>query len=524
MPNMQPRQQRDLNREAIELRKFMTAEEQAELDKLLWLPELERKRYRLDPPAFARECLHMDLAPYQEEVLIKLVEKKRVCFRGPHGAGKSTIASAAILWFLAVFDECKVPTTASAWRQLIDFLWPEIHKWAMRADWWRIGIQVRPGKELMAQGLLISSNRFAFALASNDEARIEGAHSEAVLYVFDEAKIIPPGIWDAAEGALGTSEEAYALALSTPGDNSGRFYDIQTKRDKFPFWHCVHATLEMCIKAKRIMPAWAEQCRVSWGENSVMYKRRVLGQFAEDDGDSLISLSLVEAAQERWHVLDRKVKQLIEEEGLSPEEADERVWGSLSHIGVDPARFGVDKTGWAFRFSEHIKSVERTDKEDLMQTTGRMVAHMRDNTSVAHIDTNGLGAGVYDRGNELWKQKELRKPHDLKLPLVSINVSTATKARDKSGQMIFNRLRDWLWWHMRELLEDENATIALPDDDNLTQDLVASKWTTTSAGKVLVESKDEIKKRLGRSPDVGDAVVMAYAPDTMPYKPMISFL
>jgi hypothetical protein len=521
MPNIQPREQRDLQREALDLRQYMTPEEQAELDKLLWLPEQERQRYRYDPPAFAREVLHMNLAPYQEEVLTKLIEQKRVSFRGPHGAGKSTIAAAAVLWFLGVFDECKVPTTASAWRQLIEFLWPEIHKWALKGDWWRIGIQMRPGKELMARRIAINANRVSFALSSNDEAKIEGAHSEAVLYVFDEAKTIPIGIWDAAEGALGTSEHAYALALSTPGDNSGRFWELQTKREKFPHWAVVYATLEACIKAGRIMKDWVEKLRISWGENSVMFKRRVLGQFAEDDGDSLIPLAWVEAAQERWYELNRQVKELMDE-GVLYEEAEERVWGSLSHIGVDPARFGVDKTGWAFRYGRHIKEVERTDKEDTMETADRMVGHMQGNTAVAQVDTNGLGAGVYDRGHQLWKQKELRKPHEKKCPLVPINVSNATKARDKSGEMMFNRLRDWLWWNMRELLEA--GEIALPPDDILAQDLTVSKWTTTSAGKVLVESKDEVRKRIDRSPDVGDAVIMAYAPDAPPYKPCIGFL
>lgn len=524
MPNLQPKTQRNLQRDALELRQYLTPDEQAELDRLLWLPQEEVKRYRGDPAAFAREVLHMQLAPYQEEVLRKLIEHKRVCFRGPHGAGKSTISAAAILWFVSVFDECKIPTTASAWRQLIEFLWPEIHKWALKADWWRVGLQVRPGKELMARRLAISSNRFAFALASNDEAKIEGVHSQAVLYVFDEAKTIPIGIWDAAEGALGTSEDAYALALSTPGDNAGRFWEIQVKRDKFPHWHCVYATLDACIKAGRILKTWAEQMRQQWGERSVMWRRRGLGEFAEDDGDSLISLSWIERANERWYNLVQRVCDLIDE-GMHPQEAEQQVWGDLSHIGVDPARFGDDKTGWAFRYGRHIREVKQTDKEDTMETAGRMVAYMQDNTAIARIDTNGLGAGVYDRGHELWKHKELRQPHDKVEPLESINTAHATKNRDKSGQLTFNRLRDYLWWNMRELLEDESEDgIALPPDDFITKDLVTPKWTTTSSGKIVVESKVDVKKREGRSPDVGDAVVMACAPDIPPYKPCIGFI
>lgn len=519
-----PQSQLKQNEAVFELREYMTPEEQIELDKLLWSPAHEIPRYRKDPCAFAKEVLHMDLAPYQQKVLNLLVEKHRVCFRSLHGAGKTTIAAAAILWFVAVFEECKVPTTASAWRQLTDFLWPEVHKWANTADWWRVGLKIRPGKELMKLRLEIgdSENRFAFAISSNDEAKIEGAHSAAILYVFDEAKVIVPAIWDAAEGALGT-ENAYALALSTPGDSTGRFYDIQTDREKYQAWAIVVATIDEVIAAGRTTLEWLQTRAREWGVESVMYKRRALGQFAEDTGDTLIPLHHIERAQERWHVLNDTVKKYVAD-GMEQDEAEQLVWGDQTHVGCDPARFGNDKTGWALRFGDYIRKVERTDQQDTMQTCGKLVNFMKGNTAVAHIDVNGLGAGVYDRFNEIWKEGDLRKPKEEKIPAVPINTANGTKAHDKSGQMSFNRLRDYLWWRMRELLEDEEGSIALPPDESLMKDLVSPKWSTTSSGKVRVEEKIEVKKRLGRSTDTGDAVIMAFAPDTAPYRPKIGFL
>jgi hypothetical protein len=510
------------NESMFELWEFMTPEERANIDSLIWSPEKAVQRYKYDAVAFAREVLHMTLAPYQEKVLRLLVETHRVCFRSLHSAGKTTTAAAAILWFIGVWEECKIPTTASAWRQLKDFLWPEIHKWALKADWWRVGIRVRPGKELMKLRIEIgdTENRFAFAISSNDEAKIEGAHSAAILYVFDEAKAIVPAIWDAAEGALGTPN-AYALALSTPGDSSGRFFEIQTDRDKYRAWSVVAATIDEVIAAGRTTQEWLETRAREWGIESAMYKRRALGQFADESGDVLIPLHLVEAAIERWHVLNDRVSKLIED-GTDPGKADAMIWGDLSHIGVDPARFGVDKTGWAFRYGDHIRKVDRTDQQDTMQTTGKMVSHMQHNTALAKIDVNGLGAGVFDRGRELWSNGELRKPKEKKVPLIPINTANGTKSRDKSGEMSFNRLRDYLWWHVRELLEADNATIALPPDENLTRDLTAPKWGMTSSGKVKIEEKEETKARLGRSPDVGDAVVLSLAPDVMPYKPLFA--
>lgn len=522
MPAVTETYLRQQNQAALVLRQYLTPEEQVELDRLLWNPILEIKRYRDDPVGFAREVLHMDLAPYQERALMKLCTQRRLAFRGPRGAGKSTLAAAAVLWFIAVFEECKVATTTSNWRQLIEFLWPEIHKWALNADWWRVGLTVKPGKQLRELRIVINKNRAAFAMSSNSPDRIEGVHAPAVLMVFDESKIIPEGLWDSAEGALGTSEHAFWLALSTPGDNVGRFFDLFTKRDRFSNWAVEVATIEECVASGRILQSWVENCRKAWGETSVMFKRHVLGQFCEDSGDSLIQLAWIEKAQKKWEDRIEKVD-MLKREGTPEDEAERLVWGDLSHVGIDPARYGDDKTGWAFRYGNAIKDVMRTAKEDTMETAGRGVAFLRDNTALAMVDVNGLGAGVVDRMREVHTEGKLRDgPQDAKCPIIAINTANATKARDKSKELMFNRLRDYLWYHMKEMLEDEE--IILPPDDELTADLVAFKWTTTSTGKVMIEEKKEVKKRLGRSPDTADAVILSFAPETPPYKPLIGFM
>lgn len=521
-----PKAQRDQNRDAYLLREYLTDDEKRLLDQALWSPPRAVERYKKDPVAFCREVLKMTLTYYQEDVLNKLVAQNRVCFRGPHAAGKSTIAAASVLWFIAVHEECKIITTASAWRQLTIYLWPEIHKWANRAEWWRVGLRVRNGKELMKLKLEIgeSGNRFAEAVASNDPQKIEGAHSENILYVFDESKAIINDTWDAAEGALGTPG-AYALSLSTPGDSIGRFYDIQTKREKYSAWAIVAVTDEDCIRAGRMTEEWRAQRKQEWGADSVMYMRRVQGKFAEDSGDTLIRLSWVEKAQDRWRELWGQVDDMVDA-GVKRGEAEEAIWGSLSDVGCDPARTGADKTGWALRYGDYIKAVKRTDEADLTITGDILCEYMEDNTAVGKVDTNGLGAGAFDHARRKWTDKQWRT-QDIRCPVISINVSNATKVRDKTGQLMFNRLRDYMWWSFRERLEAAykgDGDIALPPDDDLAKDLIAYKWSMTHTGKVLIESKDEVKKVLGRSTDTGDAVVLAFAPDAPPYKPMIGFV
>jgi hypothetical protein len=505
------------------LHEHLSPDELALLDSLLVDGKAARERYRTDPVAFVEEVLGVTtVAPYQRRILEAILKHRRVCVRSLHGIGKTTVSAWIVLWFTAVHDQVKVPTTASAWRQLKEFLWPEIHKWALKADWSKIDIKIRLGRELLAQRLVISPTAFAFALNSVDEAKIEGAHSENILYLFDEAKTIPPEIWDAAEGALST-DGSYAVALSTPGDSIGRFYDIQMKKPGFEDWHTVHVTLEEAIAAGRVNRDWAEKRKAQWGESGMLYRRRVLGEFAEDEAETVISLSMVERAQARWDALMKRVDDLVANGSHTQDEALTAVWGPLQCLGVDPARMGRDRTGYAYRHVPGILKIERTSKQDLMSTTGRVVAITRDTDGLAHIDPIGLGAGVYDRLNELWITGEWRS-NEKTCPAKAINVGIKTKFTDRTGQFRFRLLRDFLWWNMREILESDE--IALPPDDELVQDLIAAKYKQLSDGTIMVESKDEMREHLPekRSPDVGDAVMLSYFPEVATYKPQIAFL
>lgn len=432
---------------------------------------------------FVREVLKADPAPYQTNILESLIVHKRVAVRGPHGLGKTALASWVVLWgLLAHSDDVKVVTTASAWRQLDKYLWPEIRKWAgpMRQKHPELTILTltakMPGKQ-------------AFAVASDDPALIEGAHAKTLIYVFDEAKAIPSGTWDAAEGAFSgagedTEAEAYALAISTPGEPSGRFYDIHTHKPGLQDWHTIHVTLQQAIDAGRISRGWADKRREQWGEHSAVYQNRVLGEFDASGEDSVIPLAWVELANERWHNCDGK--------GDGP-----------TSYGVDPARYGRDNTAIAKLTGCVIEKVDYSSQEDTMQTAGRVAARVDKQTPVA-VDVIGIGAGVADRLKEL------------QYKVTGVNVSESATdeqnkpLKDSTGLLEFFNLRSYILWRLRDALNPDNpAALALPPDDKLTGDLTAPKYTYTSKGQIKVESKDELRKRLGRSTDGGDAVGLA---------------
>jgi hypothetical protein len=143
-----------------------------------------------------------------------------------------------------------------------------------------------------------------------------------------------------------------------------------------------------------------------------------------------------------------------------------------------------------------------------MQVTGQIAARLGEPNATACIDVIGLGSGVVDRLRE-----------QRKTGIVAFNSSGSTADRDASGELGFVNARAAAWWKMRELLDpSRGAAIALPADDGLIGDLCAPKWSITSAGKVQVESKEDIRKRLGRSTDLGDACVYAFSVPATSYR------
>lgn len=454
-------------------------------------------KYYDDPAGFAREAIGWkpgrSLAPYQSEILAEIPARKRVSARGCHGLGKTTATALAVLWFALTRDaagrDWKCVTTAGAWRQLSHYLWPEIRKWSRLIRWDFLGIAPpREGQELLVLSLKLRHGE-AFAAASNKPELIEGAHGDSVMYVFDESKAIIPDTFDAAEGAFsGASEdedlEAFALAMSTPGEPNGRFYDIHRRAPGLDDWWTRHVRLEEAIAAGRVSREWADRRKAQWGADSAVYNNRVLGEFWSSDEDGVIPLSWYEAAVERWNAW--------EDAGM-PEQGGPHI------LGVDVARSGSDKTVIALRDAWVVRELRISARENTMSTTGRVAGILdADPKATAIVDVIGIGAGVYDKLRESGHRAE------------PFNASAATRRKDASGEFGMANVRSGAWWNCREMLDpSRGAEVALPPDDELVGDLTAPHWRITSGAKIQVESKDDIRKRIGRSTDRADAVVQA---------------
>lgn len=445
------------------------------------------------------------LTEYQREMLDEVPKFGRVCTRGPHGLGKTTTNALTVLWFAitreAAKKDWKVATTAGAWRQLEWYLWPEIKKWSRKLRWDKLGM--KPWREGTSGELLSLSLNLkygsAFAVASSDEKKIEGVHADSVLYIFDESKAIRPQVFEAAEGAFSgapasTGErptsspaerglEAYAVATSTPGEPQGQFYDIHTNREKYQDWHVKHVTLKQVIRAGRISDDWAEARKKQWGEDSAPYQTRVLGNFYASSADAVIPLAWVEDAMERWDVWVKSGR---------------RKFATNKVLGVDVALGGADFCGIGHRRGHIVEKIEKLKLSNTVKVADAVEARMSVGDE-AVVDSIGVGAGVLATLRERGRNAR------------PFTASKKSFKKDASREHGFLNRRAEMWWAMREMLDPAfEPDVAIPRDDQLIGELTAPKWSETASGKLQVESKADVKKRLDRSTDLADAVLQSF--------------
>lgn len=446
----------------------------------------QQARWREDPVAWVQERLGEHVWSKQAEVMRSVAENPLVTVQSAHSTGKSHLASRLVAWFLSVNppEDTFVVTTAPTAAQVRAILWRYISQVHAKA-----GLE---GRVTQAAEWKINDQLVAYGRKPSDytESNFSGIHAKHLLVVLDEACGVSKHLWVAAD-SLATSADSHVLAIGNPDDNGSHFYKVCTSepgwtRHKISAYDAPAVTGEdvpQVLRDTLVSRAWIDDKKQRWGEGSPLFKAKVLGEFADSD-DSMIPLSWVMAANRRWNEWD--------EAGRPPQP------GRLV-LGVDVARFGDDKTVLAHRYGDVIVKLERHAKIDTTQTTSLVQAAMHNQPhAVAVVDVIGIGAGVVD---------QLRS---LQIPVRAYNAAHGTRVRDATGSWKFNSVRSASYWHLRELLDPaQGSTLALPPDDELTAELTAPRWDIRAGGVLVVESKDDLKRRLGRSTDASDAVAMA---------------
>lgn len=298
---------------------------------------------------------------------------------------------------------------------------------------------------------------------------LQGLHSVHTLVIGDEASGIEDVIFEAGRGAL-SGDNAWVVLASNPTRSSGFFFETHHKlRD---LWATMHVNAE---EVPLVSKQYLDEIAYQYGADSNYYRVAVLGEFPKSEDDVVIPLELCESA------LVRDVKPF-----------GTPVWG------VDVARFGSDRTVLVKRRANStIAKHSSWHGTDTMQTAGRIYAEWNETLPEERptnifVDVIGIGAGVQDRLMELG------------LPSIGINVAESAAVND-----LYMRLRDELWFRARRWLEKKDCKLV--PDETLIAELSLPKYKYTSTGKLQVESKDDLKKRYPRSPDVADAFCLTFA-------------
>lgn len=179
----------------------------------------------------------------------------------------------------------------------------------------------------------------------------------------------------------------------------------------------------------------------------------------------------------------------------------------MTSIGVDVAQGGSDQTCLAPRFGtwfDELKVHKGIDTKDGPMVAALVFAAMRDKCQVVVDLGGGWGGSAYDH------LKSMLNDHE-DTAVVGVNPAEGSVLKTKDGRLEFRNKRAELWWKFREALDPvEGEGLALPPDQALKADLTAPTWKLSAAG-IQIEGKEDVRKRLGRSTDRADAVILAHS-------------
>lgn len=410
------------------------------------------------------------------------------------GTGKSFLAGCLVLWFLACFEDSRVYTYAPYEKQLRLYMWSEIGKlWPRFQRHFPSAVLTDLRIRMNGTGDRWSAHGYAVKLRAGEESAtgVQGAHAEHMLLITEETPGIDPSVMVAIQNTK-SADHNIQLSLGNPDSqhdplhtfcNAKGTTSVRISALDHPNVVCGRTIVPGATGAKSVAERLA-----AYGEDGRLYRSRVRGISPAEAADSIIKHAWLVSAAGRFALPDFRdgpralgVDVAASEDGdkaaiarwvgaclmqvqsfqcPDPTELGLNVGAEMKADGVDPRRVGVDSVAVG------------------AATVGR-------------LKEMGYMVRALNAGSKPWGQEDL-------------------EWRAKTGESVydveeFGNLRSQMWWTLRLDLQD--GKVAVCDDPELFEDLTTPTWFTRG-GKIFVEPKEEIVKRLGRSPDKGDAAVL----------------
>ncbi len=402
------------------------------------------------------------------------VDAIREAVASGHGIGKSALTAWLILWIMSTRPDAKGTVTANTGDQLRTKTWAELGKWRKKCivgHWF----EYNNGKGSMS---LYHRDYPETWRCDGQTCREENSESFAgqhtagstSFYIFDEASAVPDDIWEVAEGGL-SKGEPMIFCFGNPTRNNGKFRECFTKFRKL--WNTRQIDSRDAARANTSqIKKWADM----YGDDSDFFRVRVKGQFPRGGDMQFITGDIVENARNN----------------------------SPRYLGDDPLVCGMD---WARGGDDDCRIVFRRGKDARSEKNYRIAGeHSRNSMEVAGKvsrvlnmhkpdvcfgDVGSMGGPINDRLRQLGHN------------VIDVGFGMDAEEKDKyttRAAEMWQRMADWL-----------RADGSMPDDNDLDEELTGRLYDHDDKGRLILERKKDMKKRLGRSPDFADALCLTFA-------------
>jgi phage terminase large subunit len=440
------------------------------------------------PAQMVEDLFGVEPDAWQAEALAAFPHSPRMAFKASKGVGK-TACEAWLIWnFLLTRPYPKIACTAIDSNNLSDNLWTELALWRSKSqllqatfEWTKTRIFAKQYPETW----WASARTWSKTADRNQQSNtLAGLHAEYIMFVLDESGGMPDAIMASAEAALSSCKEGHIIQAGNPTHLEGPLYAACTKERRL--WKVIeiNGDPDNPKRASRVSIEWAREQIEKYGRNNPWVLVNVFGQFPPASINALIGPDEVKEAMQRYY-------------------RTHEIGNAAKVLGVDVARFGDDASVICQRQGIQVFPFKKYRNVDSTQGAGAVSRIWKDWDAHSCFvdDTGGFGSGWIDRLITLGRSPVgihfAGKPHN---PHRFVN---------KRAEMYFDAV-EWI-----------KRKGALPDDCH---ELLAALTQTTytfQGDKILLEPKDDIKVKLGYSPDEADSFVLTFAepvtvPDVLP--------
>lgn len=461
--------------------------------------------YQTRPVEFFREVLGLEPWSRQREILEAVRDHRRVAVRSGHKISKSCSAAGLALWFYCSFDDARVIMSSTTSRQVDQILWRELR--IMRSRSGRcIACKAEDPEgliipkpcphstliegeqgDLARTGLKAPDFREVVGFTAREAEAVAGISGRNLLYILDEASGIPDEIYDAIEG--NRAGGARIVLFGNPTRNTGEFYEAF--HSKAHLYHGLTVSSEEtpnAVSGEDLIPGlatreWIEEKREEWGEESALFRIRILGVHATHEEGRMFSVHTIEQAELRWHV--------------TPDA------GRL-YIGVDPAgeTEAGDESAFAIRRglrAQPIITKRNLSAEEQCAMIVKLIIDHRlpREVPVVVVDAEGMIGMKLSRA-----LAEHLEDYPNTFELVRVYASN----RATRQPQIYERTRDELAVNLQSWFRDGGA---IAEDVKLAAELHVLELVEQVNGRLKITPKETVRKLLGRSPDRLDALALS---------------